>query len=88
VLVDDGLATGATMKAAVRALRQRGAKRIIVAVPVGAAETCQHFESEVDEIICGKKPADLGAVGMWYEDFTQTTDEEGSQLLEQTTVSV
>jgi putative phosphoribosyl transferase len=84
VLVDDGLATGATMKAAVQALRKRGPKRIIVAVPVGAAETCEQFESEVDEIVCGKRPVDLGAVGMWYEDFTQTTDEEVCELLDRT----
>jgi predicted phosphoribosyltransferase len=84
VLVDDGLATGATMKAAVQALRKRNPKRIIVAVPVGAAETCEQFESEVDEIVCGKRPVDLGAVGMWYEDFTQTTDEEVCELLDRT----
>lgn len=84
VLVDDGLATGASMKAAVRALRQRRPQRIIIAVPVGAPETCQEFETEVDEVICAKSPAEFGAVGMWYEDFAQTTDEEVCELLDRT----
>ena len=56
--------------------------RIIVAVPVGAPETCEQFENEVDEVVCGKRPEDLGAVGAWYEDFTQTTDEEVCELLD------
>lgn len=81
LLVDDGLATGASMQAAVRALRQRRPRRIVVAVPVGAPETCEQFENIADEVVCGKKPADFGAVGFWYDDFTQTTDEEVSALL-------
>ncbi len=81
ILVDDGLATGATMRAGVRALRQKKPRRIIVAVPVGAAETCAQFENEVEEVICGNRPEHLGAVGAWYEDFTQTTDEEVRELL-------
>jgi putative phosphoribosyl transferase len=82
VLVDDGLATGATMRAAVRALRQMKPHRIIVAVPVGARQTCEQFEAEADEVVCGKSPENLGSVGMWYHDFTQTTDEEVRDLLE------
>src|SRR5687768_17447342 len=84
ILVDDGLATGASMRAAVQALRKRNPRRIIVAVPVGAAETCEQFESEVDEVVCGKRPENFGGVGAWYEDFTQTTDEEVCELLDQT----
>lgn len=81
ILVDDGLATGATMRAAVRALRQQGPKKIIVAVPVGARETCNQFEREADAVVCATAPDELGAVGMWYEDFSQTTDEEVRRAL-------
>jgi putative phosphoribosyl transferase len=81
LLVDDGLATGASMRAAVRALRHHRPRRILVAVPVGAPETCRELEQEADEVVCAEKPEDLGAVGMWYEDFSQTTDEEVSVLL-------
>lgn len=81
ILVDDGLATGASMRAAVLALKQKHPKRIVVAVPLGAPETCRQFETEVDEVICGIEPDDFGAVGSWYEDFTQTTDEEVRYLL-------
>jgi predicted phosphoribosyltransferase len=87
ILVDDGMATGATMRAGVRALRRRNPKRIIVAVPVGAAETCEQFESEVDEVICGKRPENFSAVGAWYQDFTQTTDEEVCELLDRSTLA-
>jgi predicted phosphoribosyltransferase len=82
VLVDDGLATGATMRAAVRALRNKGAKRLIVAVPTAAPQTCDEFRSEVDEIVCAMTPEPFEAVGLWYEDFSQTTDEEVQDLLE------
>lgn len=82
ILVDDGLATGASMRAAVQALRKQSPRRIIVAVPVGAAETCEKFENEVDEFICGRRPDNLGAVGAWYEDFSQTTDDEVCELLD------
>ncbi len=81
ILVDDGLATGATMRAAVAALRQRGVARIVVAVPVGAAETCREFESEVDEAVCAISPEHFQAVGQYYDDFSQTTDEEVRELL-------
>jgi predicted phosphoribosyltransferase len=87
ILVDDGLATGASMRAAVQALRKRNPKRIIVAVPVGAAETCEKFESEVDEVVCGKRLENFGGVGAWYEDFEQTTDEEVCELLDQTALA-
>jgi len=81
ILIDDGLATGATMRAAAQALRRRHPKRLVAAVPVGAADTCDEFRSEVDEIICGVEPERFYAVGIWYEDFSQTTDEEVQQLL-------
>ena len=83
ILVDDGLATGASMRAAVQALKLHSPARIIVAVPVGAEETCRLFEGEVDEVICGKMPEDFRAVGAWYENFTQTTDEEVCHLLDE-----
>jgi predicted phosphoribosyltransferase len=76
IVVDDGLATGASMKAAVLALRQLGAARIVVAVPVGARETCARLRTEADELICMAMPEPFDAVGLWYEDFSQTTDEE------------
>jgi predicted phosphoribosyltransferase len=81
ILVDDGLATGATMLAAVRALRQQQPARIVVAVPTAAAETCEELRKEVDEVICAMTPQPFEAVGRWYEDFTQTTDEEVRDLL-------
>jgi predicted phosphoribosyltransferase len=81
ILVDDGLATGATMRAAVAALRQLGAARIVVAVPVGAADTCRELEEEVDETICVMAPEWFQAVGQFYEDFSQTSDDEVRELL-------
>jgi putative phosphoribosyl transferase len=81
VAVDDGLATGSTMRAAVAALRARGARRIVVAVPVGARETCQDLAGEADEVVCALTPAGFHAVGQWYSDFTQTTDDEIRALL-------
>jgi predicted phosphoribosyltransferase len=83
ILVDDGLATGASMRAAVSALRQKGAASIIVAVPVRPAGMCAQLRNEADEIVCGKRPEELGAVGRWYEDFQQTTDQEVCELLGQ-----
>lgn len=83
ILVDDGLATGATMRAAVEALRQKGPQAIVVAVPVGAPETCELFRSEVDEVVCGIMPEEFGAVGAWYQNFAQITDAEVRQLLEE-----
>ena len=81
ILVDDGLATGATMRAAVKALRQRGVAKIVVAVPVGAPETCREFEEEVDETVCAVAPEWFQAVGQYYQDFSQTSDDEVRELL-------
>jgi putative phosphoribosyl transferase len=81
IVVDDGLATGATMEAAIVALRQLGPAGVIVAAPVGAPETCRRLRQHADRVVCVATPSDLGAVGQWYDDFTQTTDEEVRQLL-------
>jgi putative phosphoribosyl transferase len=81
ILVDDGLATGATMRAAVAALRQHAVAKIVVAVPVGAPETCREFEKEVDETICAIAPDGFYGVGQFYEDFSQTSDKEVRELL-------
>ncbi|WP_239470701.1 phosphoribosyltransferase [Archangium violaceum] len=81
LLVDDGLATGSTMRAAVRALKQSGPARIVVAVPVASAEACQAFEHEADEVVCLETPKPFRAVGLWYRDFSQTSDEEVRELL-------
>jgi putative phosphoribosyl transferase len=82
ILVDDGLATGSTMRAAVAALRRQGPARIVVAVPIGAPETCAEFDREADEVVCAMTPQPFYAVGLWYGDFSQTTDEEVRELLE------
>jgi putative phosphoribosyl transferase len=82
ILVDDGLATGSTMRAAVAALRKEQPARIVVAVPVSATETCDAFRDIADEIICAETPEPFQAVGLWYEDFSQTTDDEVHELLE------
>ena len=81
ILVDDGLATGSTMRAAVEAVRQHGPARVVVAVPVGAPSTCEEFADITDEIICARAPEQFAAVGQWYRDFSQTTDEEVQELL-------
>jgi len=81
ILVDDGLATGATMRAAVAALRKQRPRRIIVAVPTASPDTCENFRTEVDDIICAMTPTPFHAVGEWYEDFPQNTDEEVQLLL-------
>ena len=81
ILVDDGLATGATMRAAVMALKQRQVARCVVGVPVSSPETCAEFRAEVDEIVCVITPEEFRAVGQFYEDFSQTTDEEVRELL-------
>jgi predicted phosphoribosyltransferase len=81
IVIDDGLATGATMHAAIQALRQIQPARIVVAVPIAASEICQDLEAEVDEIVCAVTPEPFRAVGLWYEDFSQTTDEEVRELL-------
>ena len=81
ILVDDGLATGATMRAAATALRRQGVGKIVVAVPVGAPETCRVLETEVDELICAFMPDHFHGVGQFYQDFSQTTDEEVAAML-------
>ena len=82
ILVDDGIATGATMRAAVKALRQLGAARIVVATPTAALSTAQEMEAEVDEVVAVMTPSDFAGVGQWYENFSQTTDAEVRELLE------
>jgi putative phosphoribosyl transferase len=82
ILVDDGLATGASMQAAARAVRRHDPARIVVAVPVASRATCDQFREEVDEVVCAVTPAPFYAVGNWYEDFSQTSDEEVRELLE------
>jgi putative phosphoribosyl transferase len=81
ILVDDGLATGATIRAATAALRKQGVAKIVVAVPVGAPETCRELETEVDELVCAFKPEFFHGVGQFYQDFSQTTDEEVTEIL-------
>lgn len=81
ILVDDGLATGSTMRAAARALRQLRPARLVVAVPVAAAETCRAMRREADEVVCALTPEPFFAVGLWYDDFTQTSDDEVRELL-------
>jgi putative phosphoribosyl transferase len=83
ILVDDGLATGASMKAAAQALRLQAPRRIIVAVPVAAAEVCEEFRSYVDNVICDHTPSPFRAVGIWYQNFSQTTDDDVQSLLKQ-----
>jgi len=82
ILVDDGLATGVTARAAVEALRLRGPRRLVLAAPVCAAQTAELLRPGVDELVCLESPTDLGAIGFWYRDFQQTTDEEVVELLE------
>jgi len=81
VLVDDGLATGSTMEAAILALRRQRPAHIVVAVPVGARETCDRLRQVADEVVCASMPEPFSAVGLWYEEFAQTTDEEVKRLL-------
>ena len=82
IIVDDGLATGATARAAIEALRQRGPRRIVVAVPVCAAQTEAEIRAEVDDMVALEIPEQLGAIGFWYYDFEQVSDEEALELLE------
>jgi putative phosphoribosyl transferase len=82
ILVDDGLATGSTMRAAALAIRQKQPSKILVAVPVGAPETCAELRQDVDEVVCGITPVRFRAVGAWYSDFSQTSDEEVRELLQ------
>jgi predicted phosphoribosyltransferase len=81
ILVDDGLATGATMQAAIKALRQQHPARIVVAVPIAAPETCDELKTEADDVVCAVTPEPFYAVGLWYDDFSQTTDDEVRDLL-------
>ena len=83
IIVDDGLATGSTMRAAVEALKKMGPRAIVVAVPVAAPQTCDEFRNEGVDIVCLRTPEPFQAVGLWYEDFSQTTDEEVHELLQQ-----
>jgi putative phosphoribosyl transferase len=85
ILVDDGLATGSTMRAAAASLRLQKPRRIVVAVPVSSPETCDEFRREVDEIVCAVTPEHFQGVGLWYENFSQTSDEEVRELLKQAT---
>jgi predicted phosphoribosyltransferase len=81
ILVDDGLATGSTMRAAVEAVRRLGPARVVVAVPVGAADTCRELGELADEVVCAATPEPFFGVGSWYDDFSQTSDEEVRELL-------
>ena len=83
ILVDDGLATGSTMRAAVAAVRQQAPARVVVAVPAAAPQTCEEFQREVDDIVCAITPEPFWAVGLWYDDFSPTTDDEVRELLAQ-----
>lgn len=82
ILVDDGLATGASMRVAVAALKQEHPGRLVVAVPIAPPETCDTLRREADDVVCAVTPEPFYAVGLWYEDFTQTTDREVHDLLE------
>jgi predicted phosphoribosyltransferase len=81
ILVDDGLATGATMRAAVQALRQQQPARIVVAVPTASPDTCEALKPAADDVVCAMTPEPFFAVGHWYDDFTQTTDDEVARSL-------
>jgi putative phosphoribosyl transferase len=82
ILVDDGLATGSTMRAAALAVHELNPARVVVAVPVAAQETCDEFRDVADEVVCEVTPKPFHAVGLWYEDFSQTTDDEVRELLD------
>jgi predicted phosphoribosyltransferase len=88
ILVDDGLATGSSMRAAVAGLRARQPAQIVVAVPTAAPETCEAFENEVDDVVCAVTPQPFFSVGTWYEDFSQTSDEAVRRLLEEASQTV
>jgi predicted phosphoribosyltransferase len=81
ILVDDGLATGASIHAAIQALRQRQPARIVVAVPIAAPDRCEALKDQVDDVVCAVTPEPFHAVGLWYDDFSQTTDDEVRELL-------
>jgi putative phosphoribosyl transferase len=88
ILVDDGLATGATMLAAIKALRRQQPARIVVAVPTASPEACGEMRNEADDVVCAITPEPFYSVGLWYEDFSQTTDEEVRDLLARSTSGV
>lgn len=88
ILVDDGIATGATMRAAIQAVRTQGPARLVVAVPVAALSVCQTLEKLADQLVCPERPEMLQAVGRWYEDFAQTEDSHVIELLEKSRKSV
>jgi predicted phosphoribosyltransferase len=81
IVTDDGLATGSTMRAAVEALREQGPRRIVVAVPLAAPQVCDELAAQVDEVVCAATPEPFYAVGMWYDDFAATSDEQVRELL-------
>jgi predicted phosphoribosyltransferase len=81
ILVDDGLATGSTMRAAVKAVRRRQPSKVVVAVPVGSPDTCRELGTIADEVVCARTPQQFSAVGQWYRDFSQTSDQEVQALL-------
>ena len=81
ILVDDGLATGSTMRAAVQSVRQRNPSRVVVAVPVGSRDTCRDLQAIADDVVCVRMPEPFSAVGQWYLDFSQTGDDEVRELL-------
>jgi putative phosphoribosyl transferase len=83
IVVDDGLATGSTMRAAVMAIRQQGPAHLAIAVPVGAPQTCRSLRKEADELVCPARPDPFRAVGLWYRDFPQATDQEVHELLDE-----
>jgi predicted phosphoribosyltransferase len=87
VIVDDGLATGATMRAAVDAVRQFAPARVVVAVPVGPPEACAELANVADEVVCPLQPRAFGAVGLWYADFSPTTDDEARRILDEADAS-
>jgi len=82
ILIDDGLATGASMRAALKALRQNEPARVVVAVPVAPPDTCRDLRDDADEVVCAETPEPFYGVGAWYDDFSQTSDEEVAKLLE------
>jgi putative phosphoribosyl transferase len=82
IVVDDGLATGSTMRAAVTAIRQQHPEHLVVAVPLGAEDTCAQLLGEADEVVCAAMPYPFRAVGLWYREFPQATDEEVHHLLD------
>lgn len=85
ILIDDGLATGSTMRAAVAALRAQGLGRLVLAIPIAPRDTCEALSKDVDEVVCAVTPDPFQAVGLWYDDFSQTTDEEVRDLLVRST---